>query len=73
MNVSKENRKTINQQLIEGAKKHLEKGWVMFFGGKKYTVNDVVNVLQRRAESAHEIAISRAAWHAAIEADAALN
>jgi hypothetical protein len=73
MNTSKNSRKSINQQLIEGTQKHLEKSWVMYFGGKKYTVHDIIDVLERRVDSAHACTTARAALHGAIKADDALN
>jgi hypothetical protein len=73
MNSSIQNRKNIDLQLLQGLEKHWEKGQSMIIAGKKYTLSDIVALLERRAEAAHAVITARAAWAGTRKADEEVN
>jgi hypothetical protein len=65
MKIASSIRKTTDLQLIEGTKKHLGKGWALYFAGKKFTASELADLLQRRVNAVYATTVAKAAWLAA--------
>jgi hypothetical protein len=58
-----------DQHLIDGLKKHFPKGVSFTVAGKKYTLSQVVSLLQARIDATRSTSVAQEAWISTAEAE----
>jgi hypothetical protein len=72
MKVTKSNRPSIDRQFAEGLTKHFPKGASWVIGQKKYSLTEILKLLERRIQTAQAVNTAKAAWRGAVEQENAL-
>src|SRR5262252_4764373 len=72
MKVTKSNRPSTDRQFAEGLTKHFPKGASWVIGQKKYSLTEILKLLERRIRAAQAVTTAKATWRGAIAQENAL-
>ena len=72
MRNTKSNRTTSDRRFAEGLTKHFPKGASWVIGQKKYSLTEILKLLERRIRAAQAVTTAKATWRGAIEQENAL-